>query len=683
MAKQYLLEIGLEEVPARFLLSLSEQLKERLATFLTEERISFSHINSYATPRRLAVIVENIAEKQADLNERVKGPSIKVAKDDTGAWSKAAQGFTRGQKATLDDLVIEGDYVYIDKFVAGASVESVLTNVDSVLKNMTFPVAMHWSNVPTPFIRPIHWMVSLLDTQVIPFEFVGVKASNVTKGHRFLGHDVTINQPSDYLASLKEQFVLADFDERRTLIREQVEAIADANSWDVPIDDALLEEVTAIVEWPTAFYGEFEEEYLAVPESVLITAMKDHQRYFYAISKETGRLLPVFISVRNGNAEHIENVIKGNRKVLKARLEDALFFYQEDLSHDLTYYLEKLSTVNEHVKIGSFAQKQARVKKGIEILGEILESSNISSETIATSARAALIYKFDLLTQTVGEFDELQGQLGKIYATYFGESEAVAAAIGSQYLPVTSGGKLPDTTAGAMLALIDKLDTLANYFSIELIPTGSNDPYALRRKALGIVEIILDQAWNFDIIELLNKVSVENQSEDWIIFKDKLVNFIKGRVQQHLETDQIDHDIIQAVSKVSHLNVYYIVESAHQLQSLKNTQASDYRSMVEAMTRVVNLGSKVKEMTEVNLNLAETVSETNLLKQLQTLTATSPKEILAQFSSLVEKINDYFEHNMVNAEDEQLKKNRQATMKCLTQFIMQMVDPRELISKFD
>lgn len=680
MTKQYLLEIGLEEVPARFLVSLSEQLKERVGAFLTEERITFDQISNYATPRRLAVIVDGISEKQADLNERVKGPSVKVAKDETGAWSKAAQGFARGQKATTDDLLIEGDYVFLDKFVAGSSVESVLANLPTVFKKMTFPVSMHWSDVTTPFIRPIHWLVSLLDNKIIPFEFVDIKASNVTKGHRFLGHDVELSHASDYLDKLKEQFVLADFDERQALIRKQVEAIADENSWIVPIDDALLEEVTAIVEWPTAFFGEFEEEYLEVPESVLITAMRDHQRYFYAMSKETGRLLPVFISVRNGNAEHIENVIKGNRKVLKARLEDALFFYQEDLSHDLSYYLEKLSTVNEHVKIGSLAQKQTRVGKGIQLLGKIL---GVNDETIAIGKRAAEIYKFDLLTQTVGEFDELQGKLGEIYASYFGKSKEVAAAIGTQYLPITSGGDLPDTPAGAMLALVDKLDTLANYFNIQLIPTGSNDPHASRRKALGIVEIILNQKWNFDLNDLLNNVSLENQSEDWMNLKEKLVNFIKARVQQHLETDQIDHDIIQAVLKVSHLNVYYIVDSAHQLQELKDTQASDYRMLVEAMTRVVNLGSKVEESHEVKLNLAETESEKELLESLETLTATSPKEILAQLSDLVEIINNYFEYNMVNAEDEQLRTNRQATMKVLTQFITQMVDPRELISKFD
>lgn len=683
MAKQYLLEVGLEEVPARFLLSLSEQLKDRMATFLTEERIAFSRINTYATPRRLALIVEDIAAKQDDLNERVKGPSIKVAKDDSGAWSKAAQGFARGQKATTDDLILVDDYIFVDKFVAGASTETVLSNVGTILKQMTFPVAMHWSNVTTPFIRPIHWLVSLLDAQVIPFEFVGIKANNMTKGHRFLGQEVQINHPNEYVNKLKEQFVLADFNERRTLIREQVEAIANEKKWNVPIDDKLLEEVTAIIEWPTAFYGEFEADYLDVPESVLITAMRDHQRYFYALSKETEELLPVFISVRNGNAEHIENVIKGNRKVLKARLEDALFFYREDLSHDLDYYLEKLSMVNEHVKIGSFAQKQDRVVKGVEQLSNILTPNYVTLDDTNTAVRAAQIYKFDLLTQTVGEFDELQGQLGQIYAIHFGETPAVGAAIGTQYLPVTSGGTLPDTTAGAMLAVVDKLDTLVNYFNIKLIPTGSNDPHALRRKALGIVEIILKEAWNFDLIEMLEKMSVENQTEDWLETKVKLVNFIKARVQQHLETANIDHDIIQAVSKVSHLNVYYIVESAQELQSLKNTRASDYRLMVEAMSRVVNLGSKVTDTLEVNLALAETASETNLLNALKNLTANAPQEIVTQILSLVTVINEYFEHNMVNAEDEQLKLNRQATMKVLTDFITQMVDPRELISKFD
>lgn len=683
MAKQYLLEVGLEEIPARFLLNLSQQLKERVENFLSEERIAFEAVNAYSTPRRLAVIVDGLSDRQSDLNERVKGPSLKVAKDDQGEWSKAAQGFARGQKASTDDLIIDGEYVYLDKHIEGLATKEVLTKMVDVISQMTFPVAMHWSNVATPYIRPIHWIVSLLENEIVPFTFVGVDASNVTKGHRFLGNDATIFHPNEYVKQLKEQFVLVDFEERQAIIRKQIETIAEEHNWNVPINEDLLEEVTSIVEWPTAFYGEFEEEYLDVPESVLITAMRDHQRYFYALAKDTEKLLPVFISVRNGNADHIENVIKGNRKVLKARLEDALFFYREDLSHELSYYLDKLTTVKEHVKIGSFSEKQARVEQGIKLVAKQLVPAQLETSDVVIAERAAQLYKFDLLTQTVGEFDELQGQMGQIYAEYYGESAEVAKAIGTQYLPVTSGGTLPDTKAGALLALVDKLDTLANYFNIKLIPTGSNDPHALRRKALGIVEIILDQAWDFDLLDILDAIVLQEESSEWSDLKEKLGNFIQARVQQHLEIDSIDHDIIQAVSNVEHLNVYYIVKSAHELQQFKQAQSSEYRAMVEAITRVVNLGAKVSEVEAIDLTILETESEKALVEKIEGLTSGSPKEVIQQLLDLVEVINAYFENNMVNADDEAIKRNRQATMKLLTSFVTEMVDPRELISKFD
>ena len=288
-----------------------------------------------------------------------------------------------------------------------------------------------------------------------------------------------------------------------------------------------------------------------------------------------------------------------------------------------------------------------------------------------------------MLTQTVGEFDELQGQMGQIYAEYYGESAEVAKAIGTQYLPVTSGGTLPDTKAGALLALVDKLDTLANYFNIKLIPTGSNDPHALRRKALGIVEIILDQAWDFDLLDILDAILLQEESSEWSDLKEKLGNFIQARVQQHLEIDSIDHDIIQAVSNVEHLNVYYIVKSAHELQQFKQAQSSEYRAMVEAITRVVNLGAKVSKVEAIDLTILETESEKALVEKIEGLTSGSPKEVIQQLLDLVEVINAYFENNMVNADDEAIKRNRQATMKLLTIFVTEMVDPRELISKFD
>lgn len=687
MSKHYLLEVGMEEIPARFLLSLMEQLKQRVGQFLNTERIEYETLHSYATPRRLAVLVEGIAGKQSDLNETVKGPSLKVAQNEAGEWTKAALGFMRGQKATEADIIVENDYIFVKKHVEGEAVETVLPNIISVLKQMNFPVTMHWSDQPTSFIRPIHWMVSLLDDQVIPFEFVGVTADRVTRGHRFLGEEVAIEFAAEYAEKLKGQAVIANFDDRRDLIRQQIEMLALQHDWQVPINDDLLEEVTAIVEWPTAFYGDFEIEYLKLPRMILITAMRDHQRYFYAEDRRTGELLPIFISVRNGNDEYIENVVKGNKKVLKARLEDGLFFYQDDLNQTLDFFVEKLAKVNEHVKIGSMAEKQIRVSSLIDAANQTFTEWGLDGSVFETAKEAAAIYKFDLMTQTVSEFAELQGQMGQLYAEHFGLPSSVAEAIGSQYLPVTSGGALPATEAGALLAVADKLDTLFNYFRIDMIPTGSADPYALRRQAMGMVEIIFSRQWRIDLLPLLTRMTEEGNlnEEQTHLINEKLVNFIKARVQQHLEQDDIDYDIIQAVLKVAHLNVYYMIEAANHLQAIKQDEADTYRAMAEALTRVVNLGVKVEGTAAIDSTLAQTPSETFLLEELTALSAhqlDSAASYSQQFLKLVTPISNYFEENMVNAEDEAIKRNRQATMKVLTQAICQMMDPRELISKF-
>ena len=687
MSKDYLLEVGMEEIPARFLLSLMQQLKQRVGQFLDTERIKYDSIQAYATPRRLAVLVEGIADKQSDLNETVKGPSLKVAQNEAGEWSKAALGFMRGQKATEADIIVENDYIFVEKHVEGEPVETVLPKIVSILKQMNFPVTMHWSDQPTAFIRPIHWMVSLLNEQVIPFEFVGITADRVTRGHRFLGEEIALETATHYAEKLKGQAVIAGFAERRDLIRQQIEMLALQNNWNVPISDDLLEEVTALVEWPTAFYGEFEAEYLKLPRMILITAMRDHQRYFYAEDLETGELLPIFISVRNGNDQHIDNVIKGNKKVLKARLEDGLFFYEDDLKQNLDFFVEKLAHVNEHVKVGSLAEKQIRVTALLDAINQSFIESGLEGSVFETAKEAAAIYKFDLMTQTVGEFAELQGQMGQLYAENFGLSNSVAEAIGSQYLPVTSGGELPETEAGALLALADKLDTLFNYFRIDMIPTGSADPYALRRQAMGLVEIIFSRQWRIDLLPLLSRMTKDGNlnAEQSTLINEKLVNFIKARVQQHLEQANIDYDIIQAVLKVAHLNVYYTIEAANYLQGIKQDDANAYRAMAEALTRVVNLGVKVEEAAAIDTTLAQTTSESLLLEELTALSAHQLDSAAAysqQFLNLVTPISNYFEENMVNADDEAIKRNRQATMKVLTQAICQMMDPRELISKF-
>ncbi|MFK8198660.1 glycine--tRNA ligase subunit beta [Aerococcaceae bacterium zg-1292] len=675
MSKQYLLEIGLEEIPARFLQPLSLQLKESVEQFLQAERIQFDTVTPLATPRRLAVIVDGLADKQADISEVAKGPAMKIAKDEAGNWSKAALGFLRGQGATPEDSFVEAikgvDYLHVKKFIPGQSVETVLAQLPQVIQAMTFPVAMHWNQIETSFIRPIHWMVSLLDNEVVPFEFVGVTADRMSRGHRFLGHDVVIQSPATYVEQLKQECVMVDFAERQAIIKAQIEALASQQQWIVPIDADLLEEVTAIVEWPTVFYGEFETSYLEVPEQVLITAMRDHQRYFYA-TNQAGELLPYFISVRNGNAEHLEQVIKGNRKVLRARLEDALFFYKEDLKRPLSYYLEKLENVNEHSSLGSLAAKQRRVGELVPVLAKAIHADE---QAVQDAVAASGVYKYDLMTQTVGEFDELQGEIGAVYAEHYGLSSAVATAIKEQYLPKSSGGMLPTTTASQLLAVADKLDTLIHYFKVELIPTGSNDPYALRRQATGIVEIVLANQWQFDLNTLLLQHPLVRNDEPLLA---ALQAFFKARVAVALEREQIDYDIIQAVIANNQMVLTQMVHTATQLQAKKDEEPEHYRQIVESITRVVNLGAKA-EVAEMDVALAQTASETALINYASSLGLGNVMDVLQQ---LVAPIQAYFEENMVNAEDEAIRQNRLATMRTLTDYVLDYVDPRQLISKF-
>lgn len=679
---EFLLEIGMEEIPARFLLDLSQQLEKRMADFLAEERLAYESLSAYATPRRLAVLVHGLAERSEDVSSKAKGPSLKIAKDAEGNWTKAALGFIKGQGASQEDVIVESikgeDYIFVNKHLPGQAADQVLSGLNRILEAMTFPVTMTWHDYEIPFIRPVHWIVALLDQELVPLEFVGVKSDRISRGHRFLGHDVTLAKATDYVEALREQHVLVDFEERRANIRHQLADLASAQGWQVPVDEDLLEEVTAIVEWPTVFYGDFEDKYLSVPHCVLITAMRDHQRYFYALDAKD-ELLPVFISVRNGNDQHLANVVKGNQKVLRARLEDALFFYQEDLKHDLNFFVDKLTNVNEHFKLGTLADKQARVGA---LISQLQGDLNLDQASYEAALRASQIYKFDLMTQVVGEFDELQGQIGEIYARHYGEDALVAQAIGTQYLPTTSGGALPDQDAGALLALSDKLDTLFQYFKVGLIPTGSNDPYALRRTAMGIVEILLDRGWELDLLPVFKHL-VEAYEGDQELLK-QLADFVWARVAVHLRNQSVDMDQIQGIGAAKHLEVGKANYVAHFLKTHKDKNPTAYKRFLEAITRVVNLGAKVQEEAQLNLDLAQTDSEAKLLEAAAKIDQykISVDALYMYLDNLVPVIEAYFDDNKVNADDETIRVNRLATLKVLTEAVLELFDSRLLINKF-
>lgn len=671
MAKDLLLEIGLEEMPAHVVTPSRIQLEEKVIKFLDEHHLDYETVQSFATPRRLAVKVTAIPEKQADVEEEVKGPAKKIALDAEGNWSKAAQGFVRGQGVTTEDIVFKElngvEYVYVTKFTKGQSAKEVLTKLNDVITSLTFPVTMHWANYDFEYIRPIHWIVALLDDEVIPFKVLDVTTGQTSRGHRFLGDDVTFQHANEYEAKLKEQFVVVQPNERKQMIVDQANALAAEKNWQLALDEELLEEVTNLVEYPTAFVGSFDEKYLSVPDEVLVTSMKEHQRYF-EVRNDQGLLMPHFIAVRNGDNVHLENVIKGNEKVLIARLEDAEFFYNEDKKLTIEACVEKLKNVTFHEKIGSIYEKMQRVALIAQIIGRKV---GLSEEELEDLKRASEIYKFDLVTNMVGEFPELQGIMGEKYALLQGEKPAVATAIREHYLPTSSEGELPETAIGAVLALADKLDSVFSFFSVGMIPTGSNDPYALRRQTYGVIRIIEDKGWTFPLVQLQTEVdeAVNQDVEKYGVLLNEgqaeVVEFVKARLRQLLMTKNVRHDIIDAVVSAEQADLSKLFASANILKSRFEDQ--DFKPSMEALTRVINLAKKGQELlgdTEegIDPSLFENKAENELYQAVNDLSeAFATRTIAENYEALVNLrplIDAYFNETMVMVKDEKVKQNR-------------------------
>ncbi|MGM0335962.1 glycine--tRNA ligase subunit beta [Enterococcus sp. AZ008] len=671
MAKDLLLEIGLEEMPAHVVTPSRIQLEEKVIKFLDEHHLDYETVQSFATPRRLAVKVTAIPEKQADVEEEVKGPAKKIALDAEGNWSKAAQGFVRGQGVTTEDIVFKElngvEYVYVTKFTKGQSAKEVLTKLNDVITSLTFPVTMHWANYDFEYIRPIHWIVALLDDEVIPFNVLDVTTGQTSRGHRFLGDDVTFQHANEYEVKLKEQFVVVQPNERKQMIVDQANTLAAEKNWQLALDEELLEEVTNLVEYPTAFVGSFDEKYLSVPDEVLVTSMKEHQRYF-EVRNDQGLLMPHFIAVRNGDNVHLENVIKGNEKVLIARLEDAEFFYNEDKKLTIEACVEKLKNVTFHEKIGSIYEKMQRVALIAQIIGRKV---GLSEEELEDLKRASEIYKFDLVTNMVGEFPELQGIMGEKYALLQGEKPAVATAIREHYLPTSSEGELPETAIGAVLALADKLDSVFSFFSVGMIPTGSNDPYALRRQTYGVIRIIEDKGWTFPLVQLQTEVdeAVNQDVEKYGVLLNEgqaeVVEFVKARLRQLLMTKNVRHDIIDAVVSAEQADLSKLFASANILKSRFEDQ--DFKPSMEALTRVINLAKKGQELlgdTEegIDPSLFENKAEKELYQAVNDLSeAFATRTIAENYEALVNLrplIDAYFNETMVMVEDEKVKQNR-------------------------
>ncbi|PJI12656.1 glycine--tRNA ligase subunit beta [Bacillus altitudinis] len=675
-----LLEIGLEEMPARFMPESTKQLGDKVKAWFVAQNISFEDVALFNSPRRLAVLVKGVAEKQEDIKEEAKGPAKKIAQDAEGNWTKAAEGFARGQGASTDDLYfkdIKGvDYVHVQKFQEGKQVKDLLPALGDIAASLSFPKNMRWGSEDLRYIRPIKWIVCLFGQEIIPVEIAGVKSGRETRGHRFLGTTASIDTPASYEQTLREQFVIVDSDKRKKLITEQLHALSSEKGWVIPVDPELLEEVNDLVEYPTVLFGSFEEEFLALPEEVLVTTMKEHQRYF-PVKNEQGELLPHFITVRNGNSEALENVARGNEKVLRARLSDAAFFYKEDEKLVIEDNIQKLDKVVFHEKLGTIGDKLKRVT---DIAVRLASHVGADEETSKRAARAASISKFDLVTQMVYEFPELQGIMGEKYARALGEHEEVAKSINEHYMPRFAGDDAPSTLIGAIVAVADKLDSICSFFSIDVIPTGSQDPYGLRRQASGIVQILLDRQWNLSFKELLALAQVDEKHEA------ALIEFLTHRLKYVLQAEHIRHDVVEAVLDVENIEPYAVVKKAAVLE--ESVKQESFKETAEALGRVISI-SKKGEDAQIQPELFENEYEQKLFEAYQQAEkAVNEYMAKGQYQSALEALDTlkapivhYFDHTMVHADDEKLKQNRLAQMVKLAKVIQSFANMNNLIVK--
>lgn len=689
MTKDYLFEIGTEEMPAHVVAKSVKQLADRTGKFLKDNGLSFKNIKTFSTPRRLTILVQELAEKQADIDEIKKGPSKKIALDKDGNWSKAAEGFVRGQNMSVDDIYFQKikdvEYAYIHVKKEGKKATEILLGMDQIVKELAFPTKMRWGNYDLEFVRPIHWIVSLFGSEIIPVKILDIVAGRKTYGHRFLGESLVLATSDDYESALKSQFVIADANQRKNMILSQINSLCEKNNWQVKIDSGLLEEVTNLVEYPTIFSGSFNEKYLNIPKEVLITSMKDNQRYFEVYDHE-GTLINHFIAIRNGNSDYLDNVIAGNEKVLVARLDDAQFFYDEDKKYPLSHFVEKLSSVSFHDKIGSMAEKMLRVKLIGEYIGKKI---NLSFSELADFDRAADIYKFDLVTNMVGEFAELQGIMGTHYAELAGERKAVSQAIKESYLPSSADGDLPTTKIGSLLSIADKLDTIIAFFGAGMIPNSSNDPYALRRSAYGIVRILINQSWNIsiedalkDIIALLKGKTVAKLPNDEAT-QAEISDFIINRVKQLLQVKKYSYDVIDTVLASNQQNVANILSIADILQ--ENHDDSKFKKVVESLTRIANILKKAdfSEAEQINPDLFENNSEKALYDKINLLLDKSldVKTLYSEFVQLQPVIDEYFDSNMILDKNEAVKINRLSQLKLIDKLALEFGDLSKLVIK--
>ena len=688
MNNYLLLEIGVEELPSRFGQTTLDQIENNLSKLLKEERINFDNIEKYATPRRLTFVIKNLADKATDLEEEVKGPAKKIAVDADGNFTKPALGFMKSKGLDPENVYFKqlgnAEYLFGTIKQEGKHTSEVLKNiVPEAIKNVTFPKAMRWGGKNMRFARPIRWMVALLNNEVLDIDLEGIKSSNITRGHRFLGEkEFEVNSVEEYFEKLDKNFVVLDQHKRKEMIRKQAIEVAKSLGGEVELDEDLLEEITFLVEYPTAFYGEFDEEYVKLPKEVVTTPMKEHQRYF-PVSKD-GKLLPNFIAVRNGDSNRIDLVKAGNEKVLRARLADALFFYHEDTKKPLESFVDKLQTVVFQAKLGTVYDKTLRIEK----LSQVILNELNMTESKENTLRAAKLCKADLVTNMVFEFTELQGIMGRDYAQVSGENEEVCQGIFEHYLPRFAGDILPETNTGIALSIADKLDSIAGFFAIGIKPSGSQDPYALRRQALGILSILLDRKLSVNLNNLINAAldnysNLEFNKEE---VASQIVEFFVERVKNLFKDLGIRYDVIDAVLNNNLDDISDIHTRALELN--RWLQKDELVEMLTAFNRVSTLAEKattdivkkdlLKEDAEIKLynGFKEIKSNVESL-----LLDKKYNEALDAFATLRPLVDNLFDNVMVMDKDEAIKENRLGLLKQIYSTMLTICDLSKIVYK--
>lgn len=659
--KSLLLEIGSEEIPARFVLRGLQILREEIVKLLENSSIKYGNISEYATPRRLAIYIEGISDKQKDRTVETMGPPRRVAFDDKGVPTKAAIGFAKSLNVDIDTLKIvqtdRGEYISVTIEEKGRAVKDVLSEgLPKILSSLQLPKTMRWGSGSLRFFRPIRWILAKFGDESIPFDIDGINSSDVTYGHRFLSPEaIRVKNPSDYLSLLSKARVVVDHTERKKIISEGLKKLESEKNMKVHEDEELLDLVTFLVEYPTLVLGGFEDKYLELPKELLITVMRTHQKYFSTEDRH-GNILPHYIVVSNTRPENNDTVRKGAERVLRARLEDARFYFAEDRERPLWDYIDELKNVTFQEKLGTLYDKLERIKSLCSFIAD-----KLCFQQKEKLLRTATLSKADLVTGVVGEFPELQGYMGKIYALSSGEDEETATAINEHYLPKSAGDAVPDGEIGTIISLADKIDNIASFFHLGLIPSGSEDPFALRRQAAGIINILQGKDYPLTPDILADKAleGLPVLPADKTILSGKIMQFFNQRLEGMLLSQGYSYDVVNAALAVKMINMKDLKYRIDAISELKNK--TSFPPLLIAAKRVYNILAKVQPAA-VNENLLNDPSEKELFNVAGEVRNKIAKNIFIALYELEKPINIFFDSVLVMDKDEKIRNNRLALL---------------------